>query len=157
RKGDTDHAIEDFSRAIVQAPQTDIASYFTRGQLFSAKGDYARAIADFDKVLSIAPNGPAAQAAQQQRQSAIATQAELAKVRGGQPAAAPSPAASGSPAPSASPTFGAMEPISPAQVLSSAAIRDAQQLMTQRKYADAAAKLTGVLATDPRNETALRL
>jgi tetratricopeptide (TPR) repeat protein len=91
RKGDADHALEDFSRAIAQSPQTEIGSYYARGQIFSAKGDYARAIVDFDKVMAISPNSPAAQSAQQQKQTAAAMQTELAKVHGGQtPAAADS-------------------------------------------------------------------
>ena len=36
RKGDADHALEDFSRAIAQSPQTEIGSYYARGQIFSA-------------------------------------------------------------------------------------------------------------------------
>ena len=78
RKGDADHAIEDFSRAIAQASAGRRAAYFARGQLFSAKGDYARAIADFDKLLSLMPDN---KEVQQQRQQAIAMQAELAKER----------------------------------------------------------------------------
>ncbi len=77
RKGDVDHAIEDFSRAIAQSPQTERASYFARAQLFSTKGDYARAIADFDKLLTLMPDN---KEIQQQRQAAIAMQAELARV-----------------------------------------------------------------------------
>jgi len=69
RKGDVDHAIEDLTRAIIQAGGIDRASYLARAQLFTAKGDYARAIADFDKLLSVTPDD---KAVQQQRQSAIA-------------------------------------------------------------------------------------
>ena len=76
RKGDVDHAIEDFSCAIAQHSQVERAADFARGQLFSAKGDYARAIADFDKLLSLMPDN---KEVQQQRQQAIAMQAELAK------------------------------------------------------------------------------
>ena len=47
-------------------------------------------------MLSVAPNDPAAQ---QQRQSAIAMQAELAKVHGGEPAAAAPKEAVAAPAP----------------------------------------------------------
>ena len=68
-------------------PQTDRASYLARAQLFTAKGDYPRAIADFDKLLSVAPDD---KAVQQQRQSAIAMQTELARVHEGQQPAAPS-------------------------------------------------------------------
>src|SRR6185312_12682208 len=173
RKGDADHAIEDFSRSIAQARQTDLASYFARAQTFNAKGDYARAIADFDKVLAISPNGPVAQAAQQQRQSAVAMQAELAKVHDGQTpatasrqavAAPPPPATSAAPAPATAvdpskplSSYGAGEAIPAGVVVSALAIREARQLMAQRKYADAVSKLSGVLSTDARNEDALRL
>jgi len=85
RKGDVDHAIEDVTRAIIQAGGIDRASYFARAQLFTAKGDYAHAIADFDKLLSVAPDD---KAVQQQRQSAIAMQTELARVHEGQQPAA---------------------------------------------------------------------
>ena len=88
RKGDIDRAIDDFSRAIAQAPQTERAAYNARAQLFIAKGDYARAIADFDKLLSLAPGN---KTVQQQRQAAVAMQAELTKVHGAQPAPAASP------------------------------------------------------------------
>src|SRR6266852_1616534 len=59
RKGDVDHAIEDLTRAIIQAGGIDRASYLARAQLFTAKGDYARAIADFDKLLSVTPDDKA--------------------------------------------------------------------------------------------------
>jgi tetratricopeptide (TPR) repeat protein len=76
-------------RAIAQNPQNDRAPYMARGQLFSAKGDYTRAIADFDRALALAPDD---KTARQLRQSAIAMQTELAKVRipCGSPAKAPS-------------------------------------------------------------------
>src|SRR5262249_20679971 len=153
-----DHAIEDFSRAIVQAPKTDAGSYFWRGQLLSGRGDYARAIADFDKVLSILPTGPVAQAAQQQRQSAMAMQAELARMRDGQPQEKPgTPAA---PMAAAPPIVGlAPSPTSPSAAAPQPvpAIREAQGLFARRRYADAAARLSSILSANPRDEAALRL
>ncbi len=127
---------------IAQAPQPDRASYYARAQLFSAKGDYARAIADYDKLLSIMPGD---KIAQQQRQAAIAMQAELAKVHGSQtPAASPPKQAFVVPDPLAGPAWAPL-------------IVQAKQLMDQRKYADAIARLNQALAADPHIEIALRL
>lgn len=141
RKGELDHAIEDFTRAIAQAPGADRAFYLARGQVFNAKGDYPRAIADFDKVLSMAPNDPVAQ---QQRQSALAMQSELAKVNGGPPAP-----------PAAVPSSKKGEPQLPAAPTVQA-VNEARQLIAQRKFADALARLNAALALDPRNEDGLR-
>ena len=71
-------------------PQTERGSYYARAQLFSAKGDYARAVADFDKLVSLAPDN---KEFQQQRQSAIAMQTELARATAKPPAPVPAPAA----------------------------------------------------------------
>jgi tetratricopeptide (TPR) repeat protein len=146
RKGDMDRAIDDFSRAIAQAPQADRASYLARGQIFSAKGDYPSAIADFDKVLAIAPDD---RLAQQVRQSAIAMQTELAKVRNGQPAPTPVPkdVAVASP-PQAT--------VPPPALPANQSIEQAKQLLQQRRPAEAIARLNLALAADPHNEIALR-
>ncbi len=144
-KGDVDHAIEDLTRAIVQAGQVDRASYLARAQLFTAKGDYARAIADFDKLLSVAPDD---KALQQQRQSAIAMQTELAKVRAGQPAAPSAEAVAAAPPPQSTAPGAAPTPGAP--------LAEGKQLMAQRRYAEAVARFNQVLAADPHNEAALR-
>ena len=145
---------------IAQIPQPDRASYFARGQLFSSKGDYARAIADFDKVLSIAPND---QFAQQQRQAAVAMQAELAKVQGAatpapvapkEAVAAPSPAIPPATVPLATIPQGTLPK---ATNSASPTLSEAAQLMAQKKFADALPRLNTALALDPRNETALKL
>jgi tetratricopeptide (TPR) repeat protein len=150
RKGDVDHAIEDLTRAIIQAGEIDRASYLARAQLFTAKGDYARAIADFDRLLSVTPDD---KAVQQQRQSAIAMQTELARVREGQPATTPLQA----------PVQGSIvasppQTIVPGTASSSAAplIEQGRQLMAQRRFAEALARFNQILAGDPRNEAALR-
>jgi tetratricopeptide (TPR) repeat protein len=145
-KGDVDPAIEDFSRAIVQAGQVDRASYLARAQLFVAKGDYARAIADFDKLLSVAPDD---KTFQQQRQAAIAMQTELAKVREGQPAAGPS--GSVAVAPPQQTTVPGTAPSSAAPL-----IEQGRQLMALRRYGEAIARFNQILAADPHNEAALR-
>jgi tetratricopeptide (TPR) repeat protein len=146
RKGDVDRAIEDFTRAIVQAGQIDRASYLARAQLFTAKGDYARAIADFDRLLSVTPDD---KTIQQQRQSAVAMQTELAKIREGQPAV-PSQGTAIVSLPSQAPSSGTAPP-SAAQ-----AIEQGKQLLAQRRYPEAIARFNQVLAADPRNEAALR-
>ena len=38
RKGDTDRALDDLSRAITQAPKNEIAPRFARAQLFQCQG-----------------------------------------------------------------------------------------------------------------------
>jgi tetratricopeptide (TPR) repeat protein len=144
RKGDIDHAIEEFSRAIAQSPQNERASYFYRGQLFSTRGDYARAIADFDKLLSLAPDN---KEAQQQRQAAIAQQAELAKVATKPPA----PAAPGAVTAPPSPPAAAAAPSLNQQ------IDQARLLVNQGNFAVAVQRLNPLLAADPSNEAALRL
>jgi tetratricopeptide (TPR) repeat protein len=146
RKGDVDRAIEDFTRAIVQAGQIDRASYLARAQLFTAKGDYTRAIADFDKLLSIAPDD---KTVQQQRQSAVAMQTELAKLHEGQPGVPSSSAIAASPSPQAAVPGAASPPVT-------VAIEQGRQLMAQRRYAEAIARFNQVLAADPHNEAALR-
>lgn len=148
RKGDADRAIEDFSRAIAQNPSTDRVPYFARAQAFSAKGDYARAIADFDKVISIAPDD---KAAQQQRQSAIAMQAELARIHDNPPASGLA-ARTVAVAPAAPQAVQPPTGTAPAQLLDQARL-----LMAQKKFADVVSRLNPVLAADPNNEAALRL
>ena len=138
RKGDIDHAIEDFSRAIAQGPQTERASYYYRGQLFSAKGEYSRAIADFDKLLSLNPDN---REVQQLRQSAIAAQAELAKVATKQPA--PPVAGAVTAAPS--------QPAAPAVATLNQQIDQARQFFNQGNYVSAIERLNQVLASDSSN------
>ena len=95
-----DHAIDDFTLAIARAPN-DRNALFARAQLFVAKGNYASAIADYDRLL--ATSCPTTGIVQQQRQSAVTMQAELAKVHGQPddkqaaaiPPAVPSPAGTG--------------------------------------------------------------
>jgi len=70
-------------------PRPSADPNYARAQLFSAKGDYARAVADFDRLVSLAPDN---KEFQQQRQSAIAMQTELARVTAKPPAPAPAPA-----------------------------------------------------------------
>lgn len=152
RKGDMDRAIDDFSRAIAQAPQTERAAYYARAQLFVTKGDYARAIADFDKLLWFKPDD---KSIQQQRQAAVAMQTELAKVHETQPAPAASPkAAAVAPAPPAS-----APPVvaTPSPTPSNQLIAQVSQLGKQGKYADAVALLNQALEANPGDETALRL
>ena len=152
RKGDADHAIEDFSRAIIQAgQQVDRASYFARGQLFSAKGDYTHAIADFDRLLSVTPDD---KMVQQQRQSAVAMQAELAKVRSAQPQA---PQGVSQAAVAVSPPLAAVLPGPATTPTAAQAIEQGKLLVAQRRFAEAVARFNQILAGDPRNEAALRL
>jgi tetratricopeptide (TPR) repeat protein len=150
RKGDVDHAIEDLTRAIIQAGGIDRASYLARAQLFMAKGDYAHAIADFDKLLSVTPDD---KAVQQQRQSAIAMQTELATVREGQPAVPPQAPVQG-PIAASPPQTVVPGTASPSAV---PLIEQGRQLMAQRRFAEALARFNQILAGDPRNEAALRL
>ena len=113
RKGDADHAIEDFSRAAVQSPPNDIGAYLARGQLYSAKGDYPHAIADFDKVLSITPDD---KNTQQLRQSTLALQTEMARIhdKPASPAAQrPAPAATAVATATTTPPAPATQPVSP--------------------------------------------
>ena len=157
RKGDVDHAIDDFSRAIALAPQTERAAYYDRAQLFIAKGDYARAIADFDKLLSFMPDN---KAVQQQRQAAVAMQAELAKIRDAPSAPAASPGVAAAPAANpAAPAAGSVAPLPPvaaAPTPTPSAVQ-ALQLIKQMKYADAIALLNQMLSINPNDEAALRL
>jgi tetratricopeptide (TPR) repeat protein len=146
RKGDVDHAIEDFSRAIAQGPQNERAAYFARAQLFSAKGDYARAIADFDKLLTLMPDN---KEIQQQRQSAIAMQAELARVNVKPPATAAAPPPSPVPMATLPSQFPAPAPINPQG-------NQIKQLIDQGNYAAAIERLNQLLAAEPHNEAALR-
>src|SRR5581483_11017013 len=163
RKGDVDRAIDDFSRAIAQAPQIERGAYYARAELFMTKGDYARAIADFDRLLSFMPDN---KQVQQQRQAAVAMQAELAKVRD-TPAAQPAPAATvspqmraivGVPAPTPAPPMRAPAIVGvPATPASNQLLAQAVQLIGQRKFVEALTPLNQVLGADPANEAALRL
>jgi tetratricopeptide (TPR) repeat protein len=142
----------------VQAQPSDIGPYLARGQLYSAKGDYPRAIADFDKVLSIVPDE---KNAQQLRQSTLALQAEMTRIH----AAPASPTAQlPSPVPATTPSIpvpppqaGSPQPgstgASPAKLLAD----QAKLLIDQRKYAEAIPLLTRALAADPHYDLALRL
>jgi tetratricopeptide (TPR) repeat protein len=150
RKGDVDRAIEDLTRAIIQAGGIDRAAYLARAQLFTSKGDYARAIADFDKLLSVAPDD---KAVQQQRQSAIAMQTELARVHEGPPAAPSQGAVQGQVAASPPPQMTLPGTASPS---AAPLIEQGRQLMAQRRFAEALARFNQILAADPRNETALQ-
>ena len=164
RKGDADHAIEDFSRAIVQAgQQVDRASYFARGQLFSAKGDYTHAIADFDRLLSVTPDD---KMVQQQRQSAVAMQAELAKVWSAQPQAPQAVSQGASQGASQGTSQGAVAVSPPLATIlpgpattptAAQAIEQGKLLVAQRRFAEAVVRFNQILAGDPRNEAALRL
>src|SRR5262249_28894216 len=105
------------------------------------------------------------QFAQQQRQAAVAMQAEVAKVQSG---TTPAPAA---PAVSVTPKEAVAAPppvIPPATVpmatipngtfpAAPAGLSAATQLLQQKKYAEARPRLNTVLAASPRNETALKL
>jgi hypothetical protein len=53
-----------------------------RGDLFSAKGDLDRAIADYDQALAIAPDN---KTVVQRRQAAVSSKTEIAKVNGPRP------------------------------------------------------------------------
>ena len=87
--------------------------------------------------------------AQQLRQSAIATQAELAKVRNGQPAPAAAPKdVAVAPPPQAT--------VPPPVLSANQLMEQAKQLLQQRRPADAIARLNLALAADPHNEIALR-
>jgi tetratricopeptide (TPR) repeat protein len=130
RKGELDHAIDDLTRAAVQAPPNDFGPYLIRGQLYSARGDYRRAIADFDKELSIVPGE---KNALQLRQSTLALQAGIASSHD-TPANSP---------PVAAVTRPPASPVAPAQAGSPAASSpkqstdQAKQLVDQQRYADA--------------------
>jgi tetratricopeptide (TPR) repeat protein len=54
-KGEHDHAIDDYNKAIEINPK-DAAAYYNRGNAYEKKGDKARAIADFSKAIEINPN-----------------------------------------------------------------------------------------------------
>ena len=159
RKGDLDHAIDDFTRAAVQAQPNDVGPYIMRGQLYSSKGDYPRALADFDKVLSIAPGD---KNAQQLRASTLALQTALAHSHDTPVASAPAPIPTpGAASPVTSP---AASPAAPPQTNSPTATPSPQQLTEQarllagqQKYDDAIAPLTQALTIDPHFDAALRL
>jgi len=54
-KGDYDHAIQDYAKAIELKP--DFAeAYFNRGLAYNNKGDYDRAIPDFTKTIKLEPD-----------------------------------------------------------------------------------------------------
>src|SRR5262249_8052188 len=107
---------------------------------YSAKNDLARAIADFDRALAVAPDN---KAAQDRRRTALAVQAEMART--GAP-----PAATGV-APSApvqtAPVNG------PVQKL----VADPMRLLSQGKRDDALVLLDRALTLDPKSAPALKL
>ena len=144
RQGDVDKAIDDVTRAIAQTPQPDQAAFLARAQLFIAKGDYARAIADFDQLLTLLPGNAEIQ---RQRQAAVAMQAALAKVRDAPGESPPAVAGAGAIAPPA--TAGAVPGGSP--------LDQAKLLFAQKRFPEAIARLGVVLTGDPNNEQALRL
>jgi tetratricopeptide (TPR) repeat protein len=83
-------------------------------------------------------------------------QVELAKVHDGQPQQAPAAKAAGASSPPAQPVPQA-GPLLPGSSSALQTIREIGQLMAQRKYADAIARLNGVLAAEPNNEEARRI
>jgi len=54
-KGDYDHSIADFDKAIQLKPNYATA-YFNRGVAYANKGDHDRAIADYSKAIQFTPN-----------------------------------------------------------------------------------------------------
>ncbi len=148
KRGDLDHAIVELTRAIALAP-TGANSYWVRGDLYSAKGDIDRAIADYDKALSITPDN---RAIQQQRQFALAAKTAL----GNAVPSTPQPAAV---SPTVSPTAPAVSPANPPQAQRPVqpALALAGSLLQLRKFDDAAAVLTQVIATNPNLATAYSL
>ena len=58
-RGETDHAIGNFTRAIELNPQ-DADAYFSRGVAYGDKGEYDLAIADYDATLRVNPQDAAA-------------------------------------------------------------------------------------------------
>jgi tetratricopeptide (TPR) repeat protein len=53
--GRIDRAIDDASQAITVAPTTDAQAYFFRAEIWEKKGDYAKAVADYDAGLARDP------------------------------------------------------------------------------------------------------
>jgi len=53
--GRIDQAIEDASQAITVAPASDPQAYFFRAEIWEKKGDYAKAVADYDAGLARDP------------------------------------------------------------------------------------------------------
>jgi len=56
-KGDYEHAIRDFGRAINLSPD-DADAYLKRGMAYDANGDYQHAIADFGVAINLRPTSP---------------------------------------------------------------------------------------------------
>lgn len=54
RKGQTDKAVADYTRAATLAPR-DAAPYLSRGNLWHARGNYKKAVADYTKAISLDP------------------------------------------------------------------------------------------------------
>jgi tetratricopeptide (TPR) repeat protein len=54
-KGDLDHAITDFNKAIILEPDLAVG-YNNRGITYANKGDYAQAAADFDQAIVLKPD-----------------------------------------------------------------------------------------------------
>lgn len=59
RRGDRDHALADFSKAIELRP-TYAAAYESRGLVYAAKGDYVNALADVTRSKELTAKGTGA-------------------------------------------------------------------------------------------------
>ena len=79
-KGDWDHAIAEFDRAIQLNPRIKDAHY-NRGVAFSQKGDEARARADFDKEEQLYPGDASVQDYQETSPSSAKAEGQLPPVR----------------------------------------------------------------------------
>ena len=55
-KGDADHAIADYDKAIQLKPDLAAAAYTNRGLIYAGQGDIDRAIADYDKAIQLEPD-----------------------------------------------------------------------------------------------------
>ena len=55
KRGDLDHALNDFTEAIRLGP-TVIQGYYNRGLVYQQKNENAKAMADFEKVLELSPD-----------------------------------------------------------------------------------------------------
>ena len=56
RKGDHDHAIQDYSEAIRVNPKDASDYYFWRGNAYDARGDHDHAIEDLNEAIRLKPN-----------------------------------------------------------------------------------------------------
>jgi tetratricopeptide (TPR) repeat protein len=57
-RGEYDQAIEDYSQAIWLSNNDYPSAFFNRAKSYFAKGQYDRALADFDTVLRFNPRNP---------------------------------------------------------------------------------------------------